>query len=226
MKTIHEFKARLLDTLAKAVIRPGMFGGNELGTELFFRNLLSDLVYIDERETELEIAWSSLEKSGLFLSTGVHGGLRYRIPIAVSLTDEIGSVYAAIAAHFGYLTLEREVSTSEYRKLFKGVRRKHKSLNTTSKQIVEIYGTPSLKIGRRFSAILCYAIKDGGPWIYFDCESAQRLPNGQLTYAKNEIDDPPLRNIRLPGKTFSRSVVFTPRSQERMLNLSLQRART
>lgn len=182
-----------------AVRRPRMYGGSDFGVELVFRNLLADLCFIDEREKELDRAFKSLSERGHFLATGLLGGLGSRIQDVPDLSHEIASVYAEIAARLGFLSLQRRLSSSEWRLLRRGLRSRCRERDWRATQVRATFGEPSLVS----DSVYCYAPQDlEAGWVFFDFCS----PSDDCVTSRAHI----LRDVRLPAVSLAREFTFTP----------------
>jgi|SRR5579872_45751 len=199
MRTAEEIRTRFLQILDGAVRRPLMYGGSDWGVELFMRNLLSDLCFIDEREQELKHALTELDERGLSSSTGVVGSFRARIANVRDVGNEVASVYAEIAGRLGYLSLQRRLTPAEWKRLRKGLRASCRDRDWRASEVREWFGDPSLEV----HTVYCYAPEDrNARWVFFDFADSEARRGGQRDYV--------LRNVRIPAASFERELVFTP----------------
>jgi hypothetical protein len=178
MRTAEEIRAHLLRELRHASRRPGMYGGNEFGVELYFLGRLGDLCFVDSRDGALEAEIQSLRARKVSRAAGVYGVLRDRIsqlggkPDRFNLTNEVTSVYAEVAHRLGYLDVERQLSDAEWRNLTTTLRgrfgRRRPEMARVG-DVIAAYGAPSRSIGGNWSNTLCYVSdQPPDPWVCFD----------------------------------------------------------
>ncbi|QEH32193.1 hypothetical protein OJF2_06620 [Aquisphaera giovannonii] len=197
MRTIHQVRDRLLDTLRQAVQRPGLFGGTDFGVELVMQTLLRDLTFIDEREGDLKAAMDDLVARGQFSSMAVRGSFLQYVDSRNSYGDEVASVYAAVAHRLGYLTMGSTVPDADFGRMRLGLPVVCRDRDWTAGDVIARFGPPSLRVGWVFA----YVPADGSRWLYFDFDGASA---GELER------DCLLRDVRIPADHFSLGLVFTP----------------
>ncbi len=204
MRRMEDFRNRLLQRLHGALMRPGMYGDQD-GVQLVLLNLLGDLVYIDERESELELAYSHLEARGMWSATRLIGPFCRRFSRVDSFEDEIASVFAEIAHGLGFLQLDRTLTKSEWNDIRRGARQICRERDWHLSQIKERFGSPSLVIGGSWHQVHCYASTTDDGWVFFDY--ANEWLNTKP--ARLRFEDCILRSVRLPTPQFGRGVVYT-----------------
>jgi hypothetical protein len=158
-----------------------------------------------------------MNKQEVSTNTGVFGAFHlsfdYKQFDIDQLYNEVTSIYAELAWNLGYLTVDRNLSKAAMKKLRQGLRAKCRERDWHQSEIKEQYGEPSLKIGD----VYCYAPETRGErWIFFDFwkeYSAKRI-NSRVIVHKKYIEDPILRDVRLPASTLMRGLVFTPFGQQ------------
>jgi hypothetical protein len=210
MKTIEETRANILEHFQHSLRRPFMYGGMNV-----VRAIFEKLIFIDENETAYESTIGN-ESFVRFFGPGwvaapfwwKFGGKYDRY------NNELGSVYAEIGFRLGYLELDRILSAGEWEMLRKGLRDRVRKRDWTASEILEEFGPASFKTGWSVNQVLCYSngIIDND-WIYFDFEAKRedpKSPGSGWPADDRSIPDPPLRDVRLPAKDFSHSLVLTP----------------
>ncbi len=211
MRTVEEIRAHFLERLALALKRPGMFGGPNI-----IRELLNYLVFIDENEKSYETLIAE-ERFVRYFGPGwiaapfwwKFGGKYDRY------ANEVSSVYAEIAYQLGYAKLDRNLDAGEWRSLRKGSRKRIQERDWTVSDVVQEFGPSSFRTGLTWQQILCYSNGViGDEWVFFDFEAKQgdEWPLGSKWPPEDfkDVSNPPLRNVRLPAKDFSHSLVLTP----------------
>jgi hypothetical protein len=179
-----------------------MYGGNAAGVELRLSCLLHDLCYIDEREDELFQAMDQLRHRRQCTAMGVLGAFRYRIGRDLDVTDEVASVYVALAHRLGYLAVEADLSPAARRALGNGLRARCRARDWRVSEVRDAFGPPTMKIG----AVYAYIAPGRTPgWVFFDFDgSSEQWP------ARDYL----LREVRTPARTFGRELTFTPYGRE------------
>lgn len=214
MRTIEEVRQRLLDNIAHAAERPSMWCWDEHSAQLTFLQLLGDICYIDERESELRQARFALERRELVRTQGVGDGFRRRFPEQTDLMEEVVSVYAEVAYDLGYLTLPRLLSEAEWKSLTNGLRGKCRTQDFTLSETLATFGPPTLQVGGCYGPTLCYApLSRESRWIFFDfcsCHWELAKKSGRDPYEA----DPILRNARIPATVFWRELTLTPHGRQ------------
>jgi hypothetical protein len=221
MKTAQEIKNRKLDILKAVVNRPRMSSMTNFGVEEFFRGTLGDIIFIDEREPDLEKEYEKITKKGLFTPQAVTGTLSNHFQNIEVIINEIASVYAEIAYNLGYLKLEKLLSPEDWNNIYKYFRDKCSNRDRYLEDIINQYGPPSLEIGVDVQPVHCYVSENKEhEWIFFDywnehLENSDNHDTDTYKRYKYSLDykyrkNPILRNIRLPSKKFRHGIVFTP----------------
>jgi hypothetical protein len=191
MRTIEQFRDRLLEDLRRALEHPAMFGGNAGGVEQYFRNVLDDLSFIDEREKEL----AALQETLLTGSYGVNGQFFYQALFELDYINEVTSVYAQAAYVLGFFQPSRLLSKSELVDLRQSIDHVFLSNDHTLKEVEANFGPTSIEIGCRHTWVGCYACTDRNEnWVFFDF--FRQLPRTDPSTSV-WFESPRLRNVRL-----------------------------
>lgn len=194
MRTIEEFRERILADLPHALKRPQMFGGNAFGAELYFRHVLHDLCFIDEREPEMTV----LRQKYLHGPLGVRGQFAYQDVFDSDFINEATSTFAQVAFILGYFTPSRLLSRSEWIELNDAINAEFLSRDWTHSDIQERFGPPSLDLGGGDTAVACYACEDReSNWLYFDFY--RKFPSDPSC---NWFESPRLRDLRARDNQF------------------------
>lgn len=181
MRTAEEIRAAKVQQLGHVLTRPGMWGTG-LAYEMAVWGVLHDLVFIDEREADLD----------RLTSTGVQGALAQFGDDECSVTDRTASVYARVAARLGYYEPARRLTPGEWVRARKGAATWARSGERTLADVEAHFGKPSYEKAS-WPSVLAYAGAEDDDWLYFDFEN--RFPN------------PRLELVRLPRRPFARSVI-------------------
>ncbi len=212
MKTAQEIKNKKLNTLKESVIRPRLWVYHQYDLEIHFLNILDDLSYIDEKESDLKMHLDNLREKGLTSSQNVAGRLQEYFSKVDSFFNEIASIYAEIAYNLGYFKLENLCTSEKWDAIFNNINNFYCNQDRHINDIVTQFGKPSLEIGTIWSPVHIYACEDNQKgWICFD------YWNEDLDNFDIEIDNrfkfrtnPILRNVRLPNEKFKKGMVYTP----------------
>lgn len=193
MHTIHEFRNRLTETLPHALTRPVMYGGTDFGAEMCFYTLLSDLCWIDERETE----WKRLEEEFIWGPGRVLGQLadqEYSMP---GYINEVTSTYAQLAHMLGYYLPERLLPTTEWQRLLGSLTDGFFGRDWTESQLHNEFGQPSHEVIGGDTTVACYAPGDAvDRWVFFDI--SRKYPHNDDEW----FEAPILRDVRLKRNRF------------------------
>ncbi len=203
MRTHHEIRSRMLDLLALAFLRPGMFGG-----ELYYHVRLEDLAHIDGLEGELARHLEDLNNAGINTCLGITGWFERRFPgyDLRDLDDEVASVYGGVAARLGWLSPARALDRDE----LADVKRRALSMvrgDATLETVEAELGPPSFAFGD----VRAYASEDSAVgWVYFDFSHFPHEP-GHHDRATAPPTSFRLRNVRVPTRHwYSERFRFTP----------------
>lgn len=168
MKTSQELKDRKLNILKYSVIRPEMYAHDHFGVESFFRFLLDDLAFIDEKEDDLETHLNYLNEKELFSASGVAGHLLRYFSKVDSVSKETASIYSEISYNLGYLELDTLLSLKDWENIFNTIRDQCKNQDLRLEDLVNQFGPPSLAIGSAWQQVHCYVCDDKNKeWIFF-----------------------------------------------------------
>ena len=125
--------------LNDVVRRVGMYGG-EIALELSF----DAMAFVDCREAEWQTECAGLRDRHAATSLGVTGGVEQ--VLGHSSLEVMSSVYADIAHRFGWLTLDRPLSSVEYEHVRESAADwcRH---DRTKSDVVREFGVPTVLIG-------------------------------------------------------------------------------
>lgn len=207
MRTIDDVRNQLLERLHGALTHPSVYGGTQFGVQFVLQNLLHDLTYIDERESELAQSYSNLETRGMWWATGLIGPFSQRFEQVHSFSAEIASVFAEISYNFRYVNLSRTLSDAELKSIRRDSRQILSKRDLLESQIKDRFGDPSFAVCDSWHHVHCYASHSANGWVFLDFTD-ERVP-GPPPYWKYESDYI-LRNVRLPTPQFGRGIVYNP----------------
>lgn len=164
-RSAEEIRSHFLERLNLALIRPGMYGG-----EPALHGYLDDLRWIDGHDDGVSHVANSW---GIWSPTGIGGWLaRILGGEASGHSDAVALAYADIAHHWGYLRLQRALTTPEYTRLRSEARAWTSAEDRVPGDIIAAFGPPSF--GRatynpRYPVSLAYATADSNdPLVIFD----------------------------------------------------------
>lgn len=209
MRTIEEFRERLLEQTNHAVRRPGMFGG-----ELPIRFLLGDLTFIDEADEAWNYEQQQLRDRGSWTEIGVPGAFATIFGGRQQGTHDaaVGSVYAEIAHRLGYLRLDNTLTTSDYRQLRREARPWSRAGDRSLSDVIETFGEPGIRCGGNgafWPATIAYVTTSSSdPLICFDAWN--EVDNTGTRVAGRWGPEPVLRNVRIRTSAFPRDFTYTP----------------
>ncbi len=193
----------MLDLLALACHRPGMFGG-----ELYYHVRLEDLAHIDGLEGELARHLEDLSNAGINTCAGITGWFERRFPAyhVRGLDDEVASVYGGVAARLGWLSSAHMLGgdeLAEVKRCALSMVRGDVTLETVEAKL----GPPSYTFGD----VRAYASTDSAAgWVYFDYSHLPHKP-GHHARASAPPKSFRLRNVRVPTRHwYSERFRFTP----------------
>jgi hypothetical protein len=212
MKTVQEIRNKKLDILKGSLIRPRMYAHDQYGVEIHFLNILDDLSYIDEKESDLEIQLDNLREKGLMSPMRVAGRLPDYFSKVCCFSNEIASIYAEIAYNLGYFSVENLCVSEKWDAIFYNIKNFCCNQDRYVNDIITQFGKPSLEIGTIWCPIHVYVSEDHQKgWICFDywnedLNNFDREPDNRFKFRTNPI----LRNVRLPKEKFKNGMVYTP----------------
>jgi hypothetical protein len=184
MRTIEEFRLRHLETLGRALERPGMYGGDSSGTARLLEWFLTDLCYIDEREAD----WDATAQYRMG-NLSVFGHFRYQSKRfrLQDFTNEIASAYAEIACCLGYFTPKRLLAPDEFESVTNTVKWRWRDHNPffdrdwTETELHELFGPPSHEVVGGYTTVACYGCEDRTQkWVFIDFARTQPKTNEWL----------------------------------------------
>ena len=191
MRTTDEFRKRQIDMLPLALQRPGMFCGSGEKADLYYSMILSDLCWLDERET----AWKTIGRELLHGAMRVYGQFFYQhLAIPDGFLNEIASTYAQVAYRLGYYHPERVLTECEFQELNDGIDAAFFTVDHTEGEIVSRFGRPTHDVLGGLTTVHCYGCFDRGiNWVYFDYA---RCYPPRDSHSCEWFADPCLRNVR------------------------------
>jgi len=170
-------------------------------------SLLSDLCFVDERDSDFEAA---REARGLYGKRGVAGAFNAVLGPDCPYIAEVASVYAEDFHRLGYLEVEPRLDAAAWTSLLEGLQDTYHQSDCRQSDVVAKHGPPDLVVDKR---VLCYVSPAGdGGWVYFDfweAPTATYTPGrGGLAWTWHD-EDPLLRSIRIPAETFEGGLILT-----------------
>ena len=213
MRAIEEMHRRKLELVEFMLTRPGMFGSGR-ALELAYRTEFGDIAFIEERETELEAAYTEWERNGYRTCRGFTGAFETTPPFDEHATDELALTFAEIAWQMGWITLPRLLSADEWTTLHASFPLKAIRRDWTPDEVLRLAGPPSFQFGSHWRRRRAYASTDKrGGWICFEFEPKLDKPKGkrrsELLPTPEEVDLR-LRSIRRTKRYFTDSIALTP----------------
>ena len=206
MKTSIEIRDYFLGILNDALPRLSMYGG-----EIAARQLLSHLAFIDEREDELRDRFDALRDHGAFTASGVGGAFNRQTGLEPT-ANEIGSVYANVAFHMGYLRSERTLTQTEFDSLESIVRESCAACDFNADDVRTRFGDPSWQSGTNpyYPWVYLYLCPDRDHSIAFDFWNVIHYDKQNEVVRGDYGDVPVLRNVRIGATDFGSEFTFTP----------------
>lgn len=214
MRTAEEIRSRINKRVQNSMARGGMYGQD---SEVYIREFLSTLAFIDERDQELSTHFTELKTCGAFNNCGVRGAF-VNTTGTWGTEGEIGSVYAVVAMQMGYLETDRLYSNVEIISMKEKILGSIDQIDFTTEAFFEEFGLPSWpnsKPGFYYPRTYLYLSAD--PKIDFiACDffnKAKFEPNGGPSsgmYGKL----PRLRNVRINHPKFEDQFTFTQFGKE------------
>jgi hypothetical protein len=194
MRTSEQFRDRQISFLALALQRPGMACGYGQMAEQYYRNTLSDLSWLDERETEMAAVDRELVQLPSTASL-VCGQFCNQYPaIPERCTNEIASVYAQAGYRLGYYSPKRLLTETEFAELKNSMDARFLASDHTESEIVSRFGKPTHDVLGGQTTVHCYGCCDrNANWVYFDYSRCYP-PKDPHSY--EWFDDAILRDIR------------------------------
>jgi hypothetical protein len=199
-------RQRLINELDFIIRRPAMYSSDGSSLQTICSMRLRDLLFLDGKP---ELDFHDLGIGAKYGKCGVVGPFHQRFGRERRFYNEVVSVFAEIFHQHGYLNLERLVPHEAWPKLVEAADAAYVDTDVRMSEILDAFGPPSLKIGRD---LLCYAPENGTGWIFIDCFSETTAVyepgTGRLGHPTG-IYDPLVRDIRLPGAEFEKSLRLT-----------------
>lgn len=198
VRSALEIRRRLLERLAAALKRPGMFTPSDV--DLFFAVLIEDVAFIDDRiESLTDLRKRCLVDRGLWTSIGTQGAFDRCFADGLRLIEERASVWAEIAWRLGYLELAREVSREEWQAVDDVVGTE----DATEDDVRRAYGDFSFE--QDGSSGVSVYVSTEGEWLCLDFDGKREDGKGYMDRSLAR-----LRDVRRPTPTFVDGVRFTP----------------
>ena len=205
MKTADEIRAYLLANLEAMLARPSMYGTNS-GLESTILDRLRDLCFVDDRTPMFDRALDDMRRRNEFLSTGVVGAFRYfHLAKTEDVTDEVASVYAAVAFRLGYFRPSRLLTSSEWNKLNERLPLWMKEDERSPADLVGTFGPPSYRSLAQRPRVFSYTVDDlDSAWVHFDFSSLRSRSKVAPLHPSML-----LRDVRTGSADFSERMLFT-----------------
>jgi hypothetical protein len=203
MRNAEEFRTRQIDLLASALHRPGGFCGSGESADLYFSTILSDLCWIDDRESDFAPVCHDL----LHGCRRVFGQFYFQqLSIPDHFANEIASTYAQAAYRLGYYKPMRVLIDSEFEELRNSIGQTFLSADHTESEIVSRFGQPTHEVVGGQTTVHCYGCcVRNADWVFFDY-SRCNPPTEPHLY--QWLEDPKLRNIRRTGENVMELLPF------------------
>lgn len=191
MRSAEQFHGHQVEKLAGALQRPGMCCGHGRYADLYFSNLLSDLCWLDERET----AFAKVVQELLTGCMRVYGQFLFQhLSIPDQFVNEIGSTYAEAAFRLGYYAPERLLSETEFNEIRNSIDGWLFTSDHTETEILSRFGKPTHVVLGGLTTVHCYGCCDQTKnWVYLDY-SRCHPPKDLVSF--NWFNDPILRDVR------------------------------
>ena len=213
MRTIEAFQEHAISILRRMSQYPGMYG-NRNGLELLFWHVINELCWIDGQEDTFRQLRDDLFHR-IENTCGVSGALTLLIPGAKDeLHDEIASIYSQLAHKLGYLTLDRILTSAEWKYLIEWFEQEPMTHDLRLSDVKKLFGEPSFHTCGSWHQVHSYAgpeISDG--WICFDYANEFQVTTDTfgrtypgLVYGQDYI----LRDCRRTIGTLREQIKFTP----------------
>ena len=196
MRSSSEIHERMLSQVTAMLERPTMYGANR-AFELAFCSRLSDLAFIDGRESHLERVWTTLEEAGYWGALGMYGAFAAAVRSSEDFTEVLASVFARIASALGYFAPARRVPSPQWKRMQRDVGRWARAEQRSHADIVARFGEPAYRASGQLPRVLGYAGPTDEGWLYFDLEFVEGGAH----------DGRALRYLRLPINPLRRSLV-------------------
>ncbi|OHV61353.1 hypothetical protein BCD48_40040 [Pseudofrankia sp. BMG5.36] len=211
MRSSGEIRSYLADQMNAALRRPGMYGG-----EIALRLLFATLAHVERLDARWEAELDLLRARGLFTSTGVTGALDGVLPDGRSQDGAIASVYAEIAARFGWLVPDRGLSAAEQSALVQQAA-DWAGDDRTLGEVLSTWGAPSVWLGGKnplYPKTLAYLVDDPqAPLVCFHLWNQIEPREGP---GLNPVfPEPMMLAVRLGHGPLSTTLTFTPEGQRR-----------
>lgn len=191
MRTSEEFHKRRLDMLLHALQRPSIYCGTYHCADLFFGMVLSDLSWLDERESEL----AAIQRQLLHGSLRVYGQFVFQhLKKPDEFVNEIASTYAQAAYRLGFYKPTLLLNDADFHHLKSSINMEFFAVDHTLSEIVSRFGKPTHEVIGGETEVHCYGGCDlDADWIFFDYT---RCPPGQRSGAIEYYEDAKLRDVR------------------------------
>lgn len=178
-------------------------GGAAFDTQL--RELLADLCFLDERESDCESVHDVIQGYG---KLGVVGPFVALFGKGGNYVAEVASVWAEQLHRLGYLPVDRVLDAAAWARLTAELCERFDGKDMRRSEVESAFGPPSIVADKR---VLCYAPADGSGWVFIDCytEWTSRYVAGKGRYDGERDDDPHVRSVRRPAADFESGLILT-----------------
>lgn len=212
-RTLGDVRDYLRRQLNSALRRPGMFGG-----EIALRLCLDAMAFADGAERLWDEELAALRSRGAFVSTGVTGAVE-RV-LGQRAEDVMASVYAEIAHRHGWLTLDEELSPTEYDRI-RETFRPWCARDRSHGDVLAEFGPPSVLLGKsnpRYPKTLAYGTgRPADPLVFLHLWNGAE-PGATTTWPPDH-PEPLLLAARCDGARFTDGFTFTPNGATRRAEL-------
>jgi hypothetical protein len=209
MRSADEIRERKLGELQTMIRSSGMWAGDGRSMQTIAQSALEDLAFIDGRSIDYPALCGGLQFYG---KLGVVGAFDAVFGAECSYVAEVASVFAQLGVALGYIEPDRRLVELEWRSLTSRARDTFEDADVRLSEVLSQLGEPSLVVDKR---VLCYAGQSARDWIAFDCWEPpitryRVADEGWRGGVHSEwVDDPLLRDVRVPADTFADSLVLT-----------------
>jgi hypothetical protein len=190
MRTIHQYRQGLIESLRAAFALPTMFAPVDQCAEILLMELLSSLCWIDERDSD----WAQARAQFLWGQRYVLGQFETQQLGASDYLCEVTSTYANVAHWLGYFEPSRVLQEVKLEQLKQDLDETFFSRTWTNSEIRERFGEPSHEVRSPKTKVVCFASQNKRePWIFFDMTRPEHAES---------FMNPVLRDVRIERNRF------------------------
>jgi hypothetical protein len=206
VRSAEDLRQRWLDSIPLIMKRTGMYARDGREMETVADQLLRDLCFLEERDSDYEQARERLRGYG---QLGVHGPFTSMFGSVRSCAAEVASVYAEVFHRLGYLTVDHLIGPAPWRELTAGLRGRFEGRDVRRSEAEAFLGPASLVVNSR---VLCYAAGDpSAGWVFLDCwaERTRVYQPERGAYETATDTDPLIRSVRASASEFEAGLILT-----------------